>query len=107
MSKSNDPLGTYSTCLRQLLNRHAPFVTRAERDSASAPWMTLEIKQAKAQRHLAERKWRESGLTVHRETYARQCNLVSSLISKAMKDYLCQTFVICGSFWSSSSSVVR
>ena len=46
-SNSTDPLGVYNTCLRQLLDRHAPLVTRTVTDRASAPWMTLEIKQAK------------------------------------------------------------
>ena len=65
-SNSTDPLGVYNTCLRQLLNRHAPLVTPTVSDRPSAPWMTLEIKQAKVQRRLAERKWRESCLAVHR-----------------------------------------
>ena len=55
-SDSTDPLGVYNTCLRQLLDRHAPLVTRTVTDRTSAPWMTLEIKQAKVQRRLAERK---------------------------------------------------
>ena len=93
-SDSTDPLGVYNTCLHQLLDRHAPLVTRT-----SAPWMTLEIKQAKVQRRLAERKWRESGLAVHREIYVKQRNLVSNMISKAKKDYLCDKIVNCGSSW--------
>ena len=87
----------FITCLRQLLGRHAPLVTRTVTDRASAPWMTLEIKQAKVQRRLAERKWRESGLAVHREIYVKQRNLVSNMISKAKKDYLCDKIVDCGS----------
>ena len=59
--------------------------------------MTLEIKQAKVQRRLAEREWRESGLAVHREIYVKQRNLVSNMISKAKKDYLCHKIVNCGS----------
>ena len=59
--------------------------------------MTLEIKQAKVERHLAERKWHESGLAVHREFYVKQRNVVSSMISKAKKDYLCHKIVHCGS----------
>ena len=66
-SDSTDPLGVYNTCLRQLLDRHAPLVTRTVTDRTSAPWMTYEIKQAKIQRRVAERKWRECGLAVHRE----------------------------------------
>ena len=69
-SNSTDSLGVYNTCLRQLLDRHAPLVTRTVTDRTSAPWMTLEFKQAKVQRRLAKQIWRESGLTVHREIYA-------------------------------------
>ena len=95
-SDSADPLGVYNTCLRQLLDRHAPLVTRTVTDRTSAPWMTLEIKQAKVQRRLTERKCRESGLAVHREIYVKQRNLVSNMISKAKKDYLCHKIVNCG-----------
>ena len=59
--------------------------------------MTLEIKQAKVQRRLVERKWRESGLAVHREIYIKQRSLVSNMISKAKKDYFCDKIVNCGS----------
>ena len=59
--------------------------------------MTLQIKQAKVQRHLAERKWRESSLAVHRKIYIKQRNLVSNMISEAKKDHLCHKIVNCGS----------
>ena len=55
-SNSADPLTVYNTCLRQLLDRHAPLVTLFVTDRASAPWMTLEIKHAKVQRRVSERK---------------------------------------------------
>ena len=58
-------------------------------DRTSAPWMTLEVKQDKTERRTAERKWRQSGFTVHREIFAKQRNLVSNLISEAKKDYIC------------------
>ena len=96
-SNSTDPLVVYNTSLRQLLDRYVPLVTGTVMDRTSAPWMTLEIKQAKVQQRLAERKWRESGLAVHREIYVKQPNLVSNMISKAKKDYLCHKIVNCGS----------
>ena len=43
------------TRLRQVLDHHAPLVTRTVTDRTSAPWMTLEVKQAKVERHIAER----------------------------------------------------
>ena len=36
-------------------------------------------------------------MAVHREIYVKQCNLVSNMISKAKKDYLCHKIVNCGS----------
>ena len=104
-SNSTDPLGVYNTCLRRLLDRHAPLVTCTVTGRTAAPWMTLEIKQAEVQRCLAERKWRESGLTVHREIYVKQRNLVSNMFSKAKKDYHCHTIVVV--LGNSFASVVR
>ena len=87
----------YNTCLCQLLGRHAPLVTRTVTKRTSSPWMTLEITQAKVQRRLVERKWRESGLNLHREIYVKQRNMVSNMVSKAKEDYLCHKIVKCGS----------
>ena len=92
-SNSTILLSVYNTSLCQMLDRHAPLVTRTLTDRMSASWRTLEIKQAKVQRRLAERKWRESGLTVHRDIYFEQRNLVSNKISTAKKDYLCHKIV--------------
>ena len=96
-SESADPLSVYNTCLRQALDHHAPLVTRTVTDRTSAPWMTPEVKQAKVERRIAEHKWRQSGLTVHREIYAKQRNVVSNLISKAKKDYICERIIDCDS----------
>ena len=96
-SESADPLSMYNTCLRQALDHHAPLVTRTVTDRTSAPWMTLEVKQAKVERRIAESTWRQSGLTVHREIYAKQRNVVSNLISKAKKDYVCEKIIDCDS----------
>ena len=98
-SDSADPLSVYNICLRKVLDHHAPLVTPTVTDRTSAPWMTLEVKQAKVERRIAERKWRQSGLTVHREIYAKQRNLVSNLISKAKKDYTCENIVDCDCSW--------
>ena len=49
LATQSTPLRVYNTCLRQLLDRHAPLVTRTVTDRTSAPWMALEIKQAKVQ----------------------------------------------------------
>ena len=97
-----DPLSVYNTCLLQVLDHHAPLVTRTVTDRTSAPWMTLEVKQAKVERRIAERKWRQSGLTVHKEIYAKQRSLVSNLIRKAKEKVISvkklSTVTVPGSF---------
>ena len=85
-----DPLSVYNTCLSQVLDHNAPLVTRTVTDRTSAPWMTLEVKQAKVERRIAERKWCQAGVTVHKEIYAKQRSLVSNLIRKAKKGYICE-----------------
>ena len=92
-SNSTDPQGVYSTCLHQLLDHHGPLVTRTVHPLRGLLWKSDRLK---VQRRLAERKWRESGLTVHREIYVKQRNMVSNMISKAKKDYFCQKIVNCG-----------
>ena len=92
-----DPLSVYSTCLRQVLDHHAPLVTRTVTDRTSAPWMTLEVKHTKVERRTAERKWRQSGLTVHWVIYAKQCSLESNLIRIPQNDYVCEKKVNCDS----------
>ena len=82
------PLSVCNTCLHLALDHYAPLVSRTLTDRTYAPWMTLEVKQAKVERRIAERKWRQSGLTIHREIYAKQRKLVSDLISKAKKDHI-------------------
>ena len=96
-SESADPHSVYNTCLCQELDHHAPLVTRTVTDHTSAPRMTLEVKRAKVERRIAGRKWHQSGLTVYREIYAKQGNLVSNLISKAKKDYICEKILDCNS----------
>lgn len=92
-SGSADPLDVYNTSLHKLLDQHAPLVTRTLTNRTSAPWMTLEVKAAKIKRRQAEQKWRESGLTIHREIYARHRNLVSNMIRRAKKKYICDKIV--------------
>ena len=42
------------------------------------------------QRRQAERKWRETGLHVHRQIFVQQRNIVSNMIRQAKREYICQ-----------------
>jgi len=52
-----------------------------------APWYTDDIKEAKTERRKAERKWRETGLVVHKQIYQAARDNVTALIAKSKEDY--------------------
>ncbi|GFS21470.1 palmitoyltransferase [Elysia marginata] len=55
--------------------------------SATAPWMSLEIKQAKAEHRQAERKWLKEKRTIYRQLFC-SCKLkVKALIASAKQMY--------------------
>ena len=89
-SGAADTVSAYNACLRELLDKHAPLVTRRVTDRTSVPWTILQIKQGKQQRPCAERQWHKSSLEVHRQIYAHCRNVVNRLIRKAKKLFLCE-----------------
>ena len=93
ISGAADTVSAYNACLRELLDKHAPLVTRRVTDRMSAPWMTQEIKQAKQQRRCAERQWHKTSLEVHRQIYAHCRNVVNREIRNAKKRFLCEKIV--------------
>jgi hypothetical protein len=78
---------TYNNGLEQILNQHAPLTTRCVKARSSAPWLTTEIRNARRERRRAERTWRKSMLTVHRDIYIKFRNHVKNCISVAKKQY--------------------
>ena len=80
----------YNDGLCCLLDRHTPSVTRHVRDRPSAPWMTEEIREARRRRRQAERRWRETRLTVHREIYAKERAAVRACVQAAKRRFFCE-----------------
>ena len=78
-------LDVSDTGLRQVLDRHAPLTTRRVSNRPSAPWKTDGIKSAKRELRRAERQWRDTRLTMHREIYTKQRGVVKTLVRAARK----------------------
>ena len=64
-----------NTSLRNVIDRHAPLVTRTVTARPSAPWITEEVKAAKCNLRKANRRWLSSGLTVHKQIFIEQRNV--------------------------------
>ena len=85
----SDLLHSYNSGLREVLDKHAPLRHRRITDRPSAPWLTVQIKKAKQQRRCAERRWRNSGLSVRRQIFIHHREKVKKLFLQAKKNYVC------------------
>ena len=77
----------YEKTLKETLEKHAPLKRRTITLRPLAPWYNEEIGKAKRQRRRLERRWRSSKLCIHREMYAKQCQIVNDMIKDAKTTY--------------------
>ena len=77
----------YNNGLQQALDRHAPVVTRRVRDRSSAPWMSDDVRELRRRRRRAERKWRKTHLTVHRQIFTNARDAVSVGVQAAKRQF--------------------
>lgn len=77
----------YNTLLSELLDTHAPLITRSVSLRPRAPWFNDTIKEAKVDRRRLERTFRNSKLESDKEAYKEQCVVVNSLILSSKQSY--------------------
>lgn len=77
---------TLNAQLGAVLDRHAPVTRKEVKPNRSDPWYAEvkdELREAKRQRRVAERKWLQTGLTVFKEIFAKTKRHVTHVIQKA------------------------
>ena len=84
---ANGLVEAYNSGLQQILDRHAPSVTRRVRDRPSAPWLTTDIRMARRRRRRAERRWRKTHLTVHREIFITERDTVRMCVQEGRRTF--------------------
>ena len=78
-----DLVDSYSAGLRAVMDHHAHLVTRCVSHRRSAPWLTDKVREARRRRRQAERRWRSTRLTVHREIFVKERATVKRCIRDA------------------------
>ena len=73
----------YDSVLSTILDSHAPIRSKLITIRPKAPWYTNDINESKIKRRRLERRWRKSGLTIDRQMYVDQCNVVKDMVFKA------------------------
>jgi hypothetical protein len=96
-STLDDLLEQYNTIFSSLVDQHAPEKTKTITIRPVTPWYNEEINTAKRARRNAERKWRSTRLTVHRQIFVAKRDLVRDLIIKAKSDHYTTRIDECGS----------
>jgi len=91
----SDAVKQFNEVLAQLYNKHAPEVTKTVPVRPQPPWRSEEIKKAKRERRIAERKMRKSKLAVDRQIYVEKRRALNKLVDKAKREYYAQKIDEC------------
>ncbi len=83
----SDLVECYNQCLGQLLEKHAPVITKDVPIKDRCPWYTEQIKTEKRSRRKFERKWLRTKLPIDEEILKNQRNKVNILINKTRSDH--------------------
>ena len=70
-----------------ILYKNTPLRSKTVTIKNQPLWYSAEIHSTGKDKRKAERKWRWTGLTVHKEIYCEKWNLVSHVIAQAKNDY--------------------
>lgn len=80
-------LTRYDGCIRSIVNAHAPVISRTITARPKTPWHTSELTDEKRALRRAERNWRQTGLTVHRQIYTGLRNAFRKSLRTARSHY--------------------
>jgi len=89
----SDLCNQYDSVLSTILDKHAPIRTKIASSRSKAPWYNDTIRENKTIRRKLERRWRKTKLTIDRDLYVTQCNLVKDLIFSAKMSYYSKIIV--------------
>ena len=89
-----------SAGLHAVMDYHALLVTRCVSHRRSALWLTDEVREARRRRRQAERRWRSTRLTVHREIFVKEQATMKKFIQDTRKLHYSSKIDICSTLSS-------
>ena len=84
------PIQDFNLVLPNLFNKHAPVRQRKVRNGKPTPWYSAvadQLREVKRDRRRAERRWRSSRLTVHKQIYDAAKQKVTELVDAAKTSF--------------------
>ena len=95
-SSAEELVHQYNEVMRELLDKHAPQRSCFIVEQPAVPWYNECIANAKRKRRQLERRWRRTKLTVDKQLFKDQRNVVKSLFEDAKAKYYNEHIVECG-----------
>ena len=83
----SEAVDKYNSTVQAILDKHAPLQTNVVTVRSQPIWYCEEIHKARKEKRKAERKWRTTGLTIHKDIYKEKRNKVTHLISQSKKEH--------------------
>ena len=77
----------YDSTLRRLLDKHAPSIVKVVTVRPQAPWFTEELHDRKVIKRKAERRFKKSGLEVHRQIFKDESKSYAASLDDAKTKY--------------------
>ena len=78
---------TYHESLSSTYDKYAPIITRSIKYRPHAPWFTNELRNEKREKRRLERRFRKSGLTVHKLMFEAKCADYNNLLEQSKTKY--------------------
>ena len=79
---------SFSNCVTSVLDKFAPIKDKIVSLRPAAPWINLVVKAQKQVRRRAERLYRKTRLTVHRQIYQYQRSKTIKVINEEKRKYI-------------------
>ena len=99
-------LSRYNAHLTSVLDKHAPKKEKSVVVEPIQPWFTDELHQSKNGRRKAERLWRRTGLTVHKENYRADKCKYNTLLIDSKATYFNERITECGNDSKAISKII-
>ena len=80
----------YNTILSNLLDKHAPRITKQVSERKKTPWFKEEFQTAKAKRRKAERQWIKNQSVINLEIIRAERKAVNNAVKRAKRNYFQQ-----------------
>ena len=81
--------------MKELLDKHAPLITKTIKVVPNAPWFDDEYKQLRKSRRKAEKKYKRSKLPVDKEEFVRLRKETTTLAFKKKQEHYANKIAQC------------